>query len=93
MLTYFLVDLYLLDVVRFTVAEVRFLGLVVLNFSVYLISFMVSLFVVTPHTQRERGKVIGVGVHLWTKKKLNRTLAIDSLFQTFAVRLLIEFID
>ena len=64
MLTYFLVDLYLLDVVRFTVAEVRFLGLVVLNFSVYLISFMVSLFVVTPHTQRERGKVIGVGVHI-----------------------------
>ena len=49
----------------------------------------------------ERGKVIGVGVHcilyvficLWTKKILNRTLAIDSPFETFAVRLLIEIID
>ena len=27
------------------------------------------------------------------KKYLNRTLAIDSLFQTFAVGLLLEFID
>ena len=59
-----------------------------------------SLFPVlfTPHAQRERGKVIGVGVHmficLWTKKKnLNRTLAIDSPFQTYAVGLLVEFID
>ena len=48
--------------------EVMILGLVVLNFSVYLCSFIVSLFVVTPHAQRKRGKVIGVGVHLWTKK-------------------------
>ena len=60
----------------------------------------------TLHVQRERGKVIGVGVHiyiiiyiyiyicLWTKKKkLNRTLAIDSPFQTFVVGLLIKFID
>ena len=51
-----------------------------------------------PHTQREQGKVIDVGVHiymlcLWTKKKLNRTLAIDSPFQTFAVGLLVKFID
>ena len=30
---------------------------------------------------------------LWTKKDLNRTLAIDSPFQTFAVGLLLEFID
>ena len=40
------------------------------------------------------GKVIGVGVCvyicLWTKKI---ALAIDSLFQTFAVRLLVKFID
>ena len=51
----------------------------------------------TPHAQHD--KVIGVGVHIYiyiclcTKKKLNRTLAIDSLFQTFAVGLLVEFID
>ena len=49
--------------------------------------------------QREWGKVIGVGVHIYVymfvdqKKKLNRTLVIDSLFQTFAVGLLVEFID
>ena len=43
------------------------------------------------------GYVIGTGVHryiyiicLWTKQILNRTLAIDSPFQTFAVGLLIE---
>ena len=53
-----------------------------------------------PHAQREQGKVIDVGVHiymlyyicLWTKKNLNRTLAIDSPFQTFAVGLLVKFI-
>ena len=48
-----------------------------------------------------RGKVIGVGVHVYTciyvyiymfvgQKILNRTLAINSPFQTFAVGLLIE---
>ena len=51
----------------------------------------------TLHVQRERGKVIWAGVHiyicLWTKKYLNRTLAINSPFQTFAVGLLVEFID
>ena len=53
----------------------------------------------TPHAQRERGKVIGRGVHiyiyicLWSKKKLNRTLEIDSPFQTLTVGLLVEFID
>ena len=49
--------------------------------------------VVTPHAQRERGKVIGCGVHIYIyniyvcgrKKYLNRTLEIDSPFQTFAV--------
>ena len=48
---------------------------------------------ITPHAQREWGKVIGVGVLiyiyiyicLWTKKNLNRTLATDSPFQTFVV--------
>ena len=43
------------------------------------------------------GRVIGAGVHiyicLWAKKYLNRTLAIDSPFQTFAVGLLVEFIN
>ena len=53
----------------------------------------------TPHAQRERGKVIGVGVHIYVymfvdqKKNLNRTLVIDSPFQTYAVGLLVEFID
>ena len=44
--------------------------------------------------------MIGVGVQIYIiiyvcgpKKNLNRTLAIDSPFQTFVVGLLIEFID
>ena len=42
--------------------------------------------------------MIGTGVHimyicLWTKKNLNRTIAIDSSFQTFAVGLLVKFIE
>ena len=56
--------------------------------------------VVTPPAQRKQGKVIGVGVHSYIclyvcgpKKNLNRTLAIDSPFQTYAVGLLVEFID
>ena len=52
---------------------------------------------VNPHAQRERGKVIDRGVHiyifLWSKKYLNRTLEIDSPFQTLTVGLLVEFID
>ena len=41
--------------------------------------------IITPHAQRERGKVIGRGVHIYIyvcgrKKNLNRTLEIDSLF-------------
>ena len=43
------------------------------------------------------GKVIGVGIHiyvcLWTKTFFNRTLAIDSSFQTFEVGLVVEFIN
>ena len=51
---------------------------------------------ITPHALRERGKVIGC---MWCpyvcgrKKYLNRTLEIDSTFQTFAAGLLVEFID
>ena len=59
----------------------------------------------TPHAQRERGKVIDRGVHIYIylyiyiymsvdkKKYLNRTLEIDSPFQTLTVGLLVEFID
>ena len=46
--------------------------------------------IITPHMQHELGKVISVGDR--GQKKLNRNLAINSLFQTFAVRLL-KFID
>ena len=58
-------------------------------------SFLVSV-LFTPHAQRERGKVIGRGVHIYIcgrKKYLNRTLEIDSPFQTLTVGLLVEFID
>ena len=54
------------------------------------------VYVITPHAQRERGKVIGRGVHIYIcgrKKNLNRTLEIDSPFQTLTVGLLVEFID
>ena len=42
--------------------------------------------------------MIGVGVHIYVymfvvRKNLNRTLAIDSPFQTYTVGLLVEFID
>ena len=64
----------------------------------YLVIHMLAI--ITPHAQRERGKVIGRGVHilyiyicLWLKKNLNRTLEIDSPFQTLTVGLLVEFID
>ena len=58
--------------------------------------------VITPHTQRERGKVIGVGVHIYNmcmynmfvvQDKFDSTIAIDSPFQTFTVGHLVEFID
>ena len=54
--------------------------------------------VITPHVQRERGKVIDRGDHIYIyvcgrKKYLNRTLEIHSPFQTFAVGLLVKFID
>ena len=55
--------------------------------------------IITPHAQSERGKVIGLGVLVYIyvfverKKNLNCILAIDLPFQTFAVGLLVEFID
>ena len=59
-----------------------------------------TLEIITPHAQRERGKVIDRGVHIGIyiyvcsqKKNLNRTLEIDSPFQTLTVGLLVEFID
>ena len=74
-------------------------------FPFYLSLFFSSLFssfnsflsllplLVTPHVQRKRDKVIGVGVNiiiyntlrLWTKKKFNCTSVIDLPFQIFAV--------
>ena len=56
-------------------------------------------YVCYPVLEHERGKVIGVGVLiclyicLWTNKKIESYLVIDSLFQTFALGLLFEFID
>ena len=52
------------------------------NPSIYVINFFV-----TQHAQRERGKVIGVGVHVY----VCGTITIDSPFQTFAVGLLVKF--
>ena len=56
--------------------------------------------IITLHAQRERGKVIDRGVHIYIyiyvcgrKKYLNRTLEIDSPFQILTVGLLVEFID
>ena len=63
---------------------------------------MQLLYFITPHAQRERGKVIGRGVHIYIyiyiyvcgrKKNSNRTLEIDSPFQMLTVGLLVEFID
>ena len=56
---------------------------------------------ITLHVQRERGKMIGVGVRTHNlyvymygcgQKKWNLTLAIDPPFQTFVEGLLIKFI-
>ena len=73
--------------------SVMFIIIIVLASSDFLF-----LSVITPHAQLERGKVIGRGVHILynvcgPKKILNRTLEIDSPFQTLTVGLLVEFID
>ena len=66
-----------------------------------------SVVVITLHVHaRAGGYVIGAGVHIYVymyiciyvmfvdeKNNLNRTLAIESPFQAFAVGLLVEFID
>ena len=50
--------------------------------------------IVTPHAQRERGKVIGRGVLVFVaKKNFESYFTIDLPFQTFAVGLHVEFID
>ena len=57
---------------------------------------MLSCVLITPHVHaRAGGYVIGAGVHKYVSgpKKLNRTLAINSPFQTFTVGLLVEYID
>ena len=63
------------------------------------VSYMWLVSIFTPHAQRERGKVISRGVHIYIyiyvcgrKKNLNRTLEIDSPFQTLTAGLLVEFI-
>ena len=68
--------------------------------SCFVIDFLsIRKVIITPHAQRERGKVIDRGVHIvyiyvcGRKKYLNRTLEINSPFQTFTVGLLVEFID
>ena len=73
------------------------------DFQVYIEAPSLAKLLITPHAQRERGKVIGRGVHIYynnyiynvcgRKKNLNRTLEIDSPFQTLTVGLLVEFID
>ena len=60
------------------------------------------IYLVLQHAQHERGKVIGVGVHMYIciyvcvfvgQIFFNRTLAIDSPFQIFAVEFPVKFID
>ena len=45
----------------------------------------INYIIITPHTQRERGKVIGVGVHmcvcLWTKTNLIILYRLTHLFK------------
>ena len=51
---------------------------------------------ITLHVQRDRDKVISIGIYIMfvdQKNNLNHTLVIDSPFQTFTARLLVEFID
>ena len=52
-----------------------------------------SALFITPHVQCERGKVIGCGVHIYVCGRKKYLKEIDSPFQTFAVGLLVEFID
>ena len=57
-------------------------------------TYVRSSFIVTPHAQRERSTVVSIYIYVCSRKKyLNRTLEIDSPFQTLTVGLLVEFID
>ena len=61
-----------------------------------ILDLLIEKSIFTPHAQRERGKVIDRGVHIYVcsrKKYLNRTLEIDSPFQTLTVGLPVQFID
>ena len=54
----------------------------------------INLWILPRTRSASGGKVIGAGVHIVCgQKKLNHTLAIESPFQTFAVGLLVKFID
>ena len=60
----------------------------------------ITFTVITPHAQREQGKVISVGVYtvyisvyMFVDQKIELYLTIDLPFQTFTVGLLVEFID
>ena len=57
---------------------------------VFKVDIITSLY---PTCTARAGKEIGVDVHMFVdQNKLNRTLAINSPFQTFAVGHLVEFI-
>ena len=64
----------------------------------------ITFTVITPHAQRVQGKVISVGVYMsiytvyisvymFVDQKIELYLTIDLPFQTFAVGLLVKFID
>ena len=64
--------------------------------------YFINIILFTPHAQRERGKVIGRGVHiyiyiyicLWSKKKFESYFRDRLTFSnTLTVGLLVEFID
>ena len=54
-----------------------------------------TLFSLLSPRASEQDKTIGIHIYIYVcgQKKLNRTLAIDSPFQTFEVGLFIEFIE
>ena len=54
---------------------------------------LLLVMLVTPHAQRERGKVIDRGVHIYIYVCGRKKYLIDSPFQTLIVGLLVEFID
>ena len=70
------------------------LALVAFTLTVCLFTVLALLYSYLLARASEQGKLIGIYIiYMWIKKNLNRTLAIDSPFQTFAVGILVEFID